>query len=88
MNIIQNTPMLMMQGSKSWLGDMLTQWLQWAPGDGRGSVGFATKKALHVALLKANLGQLAQQFSDGDHHLRSFNSKNTEEKGAYICTCR
>ena len=54
--------MLMMQAPGSWLGQMLTQWLEWAPGDGRGSTGFATKETLHVALLKANLGQLAQQF--------------------------
>ena len=54
--------MLMMQPPKSWLGQMLSQWLQWAPGDGRGSTGFATKESLRAALLKANLGQLAQQF--------------------------
>ena len=62
MDIIQNTPMLMMQAPKSWLGQMLTQWLQWAPGDGRCSTGFATKESLRAALSKANLGQLAEQF--------------------------
>ena len=61
---IQSSPMLMMQAPGSWLGQMLTQWLEWAPGDGRDSTGFATKKALHVALLETNLGQLAQQFSE------------------------
>ena len=54
--------MLIASAPNSYLEEMLTQWLEWAPGDERGSTGFATKKALRVALLKANLGQLAQQF--------------------------
>ena len=54
--------MLTVSAPDSWLKKMLTQWLQWAPGDGRGSVGFATRDSLHVALLRAGLGQLAQQF--------------------------
>ena len=62
MDIIQNSPMLMMQAPQSWLRKMLSQWLQWAPGDGRGSTGFATKESLRAALLSINLGQLAQQF--------------------------
>ena len=60
---IQSNPMLLTQSPpKSWLREMLTQWLQWAPGDGRGSSGFATRSSLRAALLKVNLGQLARQF--------------------------
>ena len=62
MDNIQANPLLLQQAPDRWLGKMLTQWLQWAPGDGRGSTGFATKKSLCAALLKANLGQLAQHF--------------------------
>ena len=62
MDNIAGRPFLMQLAPNSWLGEMLAQWLEWAPGDGRGSVGFATKEVLRVALLKANLGQLAQQF--------------------------
>ena len=62
MSNIECRPFLMRLAPNSWLGEMLTQWLEWAPGDGRGSTGFATKEALRMALLKANLGQLAQQF--------------------------
>ena len=63
MNNIQIRPMLTMSAPNSWLGEMLTQWLQWAPGDGRGSTGFATKETLRAALLKANLGNdYAEQF--------------------------
>ena len=63
MDNIQSNPMLMMQSPpQSWLKEMLSQWLQWAPGDGRGSTGYATKDSLRAALLRANLEQLAQQF--------------------------
>ena len=63
MDNIQSNPMLMMQSPpENYLRAMLSQWLQWAPGDGRGSTGFATRESLRAALLKANLGQLAQQF--------------------------
>ena len=54
--------MLTASAPNSYLEEMLTQWLEWTPGDERGSTGFATKKALRVALLRANLGQLAHQF--------------------------
>ena len=63
MDNIQSNPMLLTQSApKSYLREMLSQWLQWAPGDGRGSIGYASKESLRAALLKANLGQLAQQF--------------------------
>lgn len=56
-------PMLMLQfPPKSYLRNMLSQWLQWAPGDGRGSTSFATKGMLHAALLKAKLGDPAKEF--------------------------
>jgi hypothetical protein len=45
----------------SCLGEMLSQWLQWAPGDGRGSKGYATKESLVAALSAVNLGQLAEK---------------------------
>ena len=56
---IRSNPTLMASAPNSYLEEMLTQWLQWAPGDGRGSAGFATKESLRDALLKAGLGQLA-----------------------------
>ena len=62
MDTIQSSPMLMMQAPNSWLREMLSRWLQWAPGDQRGSEEFATRESLRVALLQANLGQIAQQF--------------------------
>ena len=62
MNNIRSNPTLTASAPNSYLEEMLTQWLEWAPGDERGSMGFATRKTLRVALLRANLGQLAQQF--------------------------
>ena len=62
MTNIECRPLLMQRAPNSWLGEMLTQWLEWAPGDERRSVGFATKESLRAALLRVNLGQLAQQF--------------------------
>ena len=63
MDNIQSNPVLLMQSApKSYLREILTQWLQWAPGDGRGSTSYATKESLRAALLEVNLGQLAEQF--------------------------
>lgn len=59
---IKAKPMLMMEAPKSWLKEMLSQWLQWGPGDGRGSPGFATKEMLCTALKNANLSDVAEKF--------------------------
>ena len=45
---------------KDSLREMLAEWLQWAPGDARGSTNFATLEALKDALRKAGLGTFAQ----------------------------
>ena len=55
------TPMLHSRGPEGYLGELLSQWLQWAPGDERGSTGFATMESLIAALLKANFGALAEK---------------------------
>ena len=44
----------------SWFGAMLESWLQWAPGDGRGSTSFATLKDLRDALNETGLGASAR----------------------------
>lgn len=50
------------QGPMGCLSEMLRQWLQWAPGDGRDSESFATKELLVAALLRANMGTTAAKF--------------------------
>ena len=59
LDTIQAKPFLLAGGPKSWLGSMLSDWLQWAPGDGRGSTHFATLEKLKDALKQANLGATA-----------------------------
>ena len=35
--IIKSNPLSLMGAPRTWLREMLNQWLQWGPGDGRGS---------------------------------------------------
>ena len=44
--------------ASSLFGAMLQDWLQWAPGDGRGSTCFATLEGLKEALNNAGFGRL------------------------------
>ena len=67
MDAIENTEVLALQGSTAFLGELLALWLQWAPGDGRGSTGYATKESLIAALLKANLDELAKKCKSRQH---------------------
>jgi hypothetical protein len=51
---------LLLQGSpQSWLRAMLSEWLEWAPNDSRGSSSFATLQALKDALNKSGVGATA-----------------------------
>ena len=53
---IQANPKLYLEGPpKSYLNCMLSEWLQWAPGDARGSAQFATLQALRSAMNKVGL---------------------------------
>ncbi len=56
---IQVRPLLLATAPKSFLHEMLAEWLQWAPGDSRGSSDFATLENLGEALNKAGLGDTA-----------------------------
>lgn len=56
---IKDSPLLLSGAPLSWLGTMLSQWLEWAPGDSRGSRDFATLEGLKDALRQANLGSTA-----------------------------
>ena len=56
---IEAKPLLLHSAPKSWLREMLSEWLQWAPGDDRKSSSFATLQTLKNALNKSELGALA-----------------------------
>ena len=56
---IEARPLLLARAPQSWLTAMLSEWLQWAPKDSRGSLSFATLQALKDALNKSGLGATA-----------------------------
>jgi hypothetical protein len=45
----------------SCLSDVIGKWLEWAPGDNRGSSEYATREQLLVAVEKAGFGRLASE---------------------------
>ena len=65
---IHNMPLLLNGAPASWLRTMLSKWLQWTPGDNRGSTSFATPKALTAALRKAGLGATANDLGKKFEH--------------------
>ena len=52
---IQASPTLLMDAPFSYLRSVLSQWMQWIPGDDRGSANFATLEDLQRALSDAGL---------------------------------
>ena len=60
---IAGRPMLFNDAPQSWLQAMLSEWLQWAPGDSRGSLSFASFKMLKSALNKSGLAATAYDLS-------------------------
>ena len=51
------------EGPKHWLSAVLDKWLQWAPGDGRGSTDYATLNSLKSAVRAAGLGRTAEELT-------------------------
>ena len=60
LNCIEADPKNLINAPASYLYAMLDSWLQWAPGDDRGSRDYATVRSLSTAVDKAGLGVLAQ----------------------------
>jgi hypothetical protein len=56
---IESKPSLFSGAPKTWLSQMLTEWLEWAPGDSRGSSSSASIECLKCALDKSGLAQTA-----------------------------
>lgn len=61
---IQSKPLLMTNAPDSWLSAMLSEWLQWAPGDSR---RFATLEGLNIALRDTGLAATAHDLSIPNH---------------------
>ena len=68
---IESTPRHHFGGPKSCLSAMLSEWLEWAPGDGKGSVRRATLNQLKVAVNKSGLGNSAKQLCCNTCHKES-----------------
>jgi hypothetical protein len=63
LNEIQARPPLYTTAPKSLLSAMIADWLQWAPGDQRGSTNYATLEGLRDAVNKAGLSEAAQSIT-------------------------
>jgi hypothetical protein len=63
LNEIQARPPLYATAPKSLLSAMIADWLQWAPGDQRGSTNYATLEGLRDAVNKAGLSEAAQSIT-------------------------
>ena len=59
LDIIEAKPSLYHEGTKGFLREMISEWLEWAPGDQRGSEQYATLEALKIAVSSAGLGTSA-----------------------------
>ena len=59
LKIISCDPLNLSEAPKGYLRAMLSQWLEWAPGDHRGSKQYATLETLKAAVCKAGLGVTA-----------------------------
>ena len=60
---IESRPTLIQEAPVSFLGALLEELIQWAPGDSRGSTDFATIESLKGALNDAGLGAAAHDLS-------------------------
>ena len=60
---IEARPNLSQGAPVSWLGALLEEFLQWAPGDSRGSTGFATLDTLKTSLRETGLGATAHDLT-------------------------
>ena len=63
LDVIQSKPLLLTGAPGSWLSQLLADWFQWAPGDGRGSTAYATLSALKTAVDRAGLGRTASELT-------------------------
>ena len=61
LSTIEATPLLITGAPASFLSALLGGWMQWAPGDARGSKDYATLQSLRTAVSKAGLGVVAEQ---------------------------
>ena len=78
---IETRPTLIQEAPVSFLGALLEEWIQWAPGDSRGSTSFATIESLKRALMDAGLGAAAHDLDIGPRKRRLAVADRNEDGG-------
>ena len=63
LNIIVARPSLQSGAPQSWLFTMLSEWMEWAPGDSRESKNYANLDDLKTAVSRAGFGVVASELS-------------------------
>ena len=63
LNIIVARPSLQSGAPQSWLFTMLSEWMEWAPGDSRESKNYANLDDLKTAVSRAGFGVIASELS-------------------------
>ena len=60
---IEAKPLSLTTAPKSWLSAMISDWMEWAPRDSRGSTRYANLEDLKAAVSKAGFGVVAEELS-------------------------
>jgi hypothetical protein len=60
---IEAKPSLFSGAPESYLSELISEWMEWAPGDSRGSTNYANLENLKVAVSKAGFGATAAKLS-------------------------
>ena len=63
LNTIQAKPLLLNDAPQSWLSELLSHWMEWAPGDSRGSEKYANLDDLKRAVSRVGFGVIAAELS-------------------------
>ena len=63
LNNIEARPLLLNGAPKSWLSALISEWVEWAPGDSHGSTNYANLEDLKSAVSQAGLGVIAAELS-------------------------
>ena len=85
------SPSLQSEAPKSLMHRMLSEWLEWAPGDHRGSTEGATLEGLKTAVSKAGLGATANSLTTGCMYaatVEAVTTSNEASVGVEICRKR
>jgi hypothetical protein len=87
---IQARPLLLNGAPKSWLSALISDWMQWAPGDSHGSTKRANLEDLKFAVSEAGLGataaklSLQQEVAAGESHRSTDTGRKRKSSSAKL----